>query len=98
MCGDLFGELEFVLLSPPITVLVLYLEMIKHDQYTLIFWCSFLQYMKVKDEFNQRVFAVAMTDSVHYMPDPHPFKDLVKVSLHVPISHCLWSGELTICS
>lgn len=37
-------------------------------------------YMKVKDEFNQRVFAVAMTDSVHYMPDPHPFKDLVKVS------------------
>ncbi|KAK8389491.1 hypothetical protein O3P69_008886 [Scylla paramamosain] len=37
-------------------------------------------FTRVQEEFTRRVFAVAMTDSVHYMSDTSPFKDLVKVS------------------
>ena len=44
-----------------------------------------LQFMRVREEFTRRVFAVAMTDSVHYMSDTKPFKDLVKVSIDFKI-------------
>ncbi|XP_047502812.1 cotranscriptional regulator FAM172A-like, partial [Penaeus chinensis] len=35
---------------------------------------------KFKEEFQKRVFAVAMTDSVHYIYKPSEFKELVKIS------------------
>ncbi|XP_045606421.1 FAM172 family protein homolog CG10038 isoform X2 [Procambarus clarkii] len=37
-------------------------------------------FTRKKDEFVKRVFAVAMTDSVHFIPSPVAFKELVKVS------------------
>lgn len=38
-----------------------------------------LQYLHKKEEFMKRVFAVAMTDSVHFIHSPMAFKELVKV-------------------
>ncbi|XP_037772761.1 cotranscriptional regulator FAM172A-like, partial [Penaeus monodon] len=35
---------------------------------------------KFKEEFQERVFAVAMTDSVHFIRKPSEFKELVKIS------------------
>lgn len=37
-------------------------------------------FTQVKEEFRKRVFAVALTDSVHYLHEAGPFKGLVKVS------------------
>lgn len=37
-------------------------------------------YLNKKEEFLKRVFAVAMTDSVHFIHSPNAFKELVKIS------------------
>lgn len=40
---------------------------------------SLPQFQKFKKDFRKRVFAVAMTDSVHFIHSPSEFKELVKV-------------------